>query len=86
MPLIRKCAITLSTIGLLFALINSYVGKHISDCSDCAIKWGVPFPFRQSEGFATSPHFLWLGLMQDFALVLGVVAVVVLVWKVIERR
>jgi hypothetical protein len=67
---------------VLFAFTNSYVGNHIF-CDDCAIKWGIPFPFRQAEGFATAPRFLWVGLMEDFAVLLVIAAVIVLVWNVV---
>jgi hypothetical protein len=78
--LIRKFAISMSGVVVLFALTNSYVARHIY-CDDCAIKWGIPFPFRQSEGFVTAPRFLWVGLIENFALILVITAVVVLVWS-----
>ncbi len=78
MRLIRKCGIGILTVGLLFTLVNLlYFSRYVGVCYDCFIKWGVPFPFRQSEGFATAPRFLWAGLMEDFALVITVAVLAV---------
>jgi hypothetical protein len=78
--LFRKFGVSTSGVGFLFALVNSYVARHI-DCDDCAIKGGVPFPFRQSEGFATTPRFLWVGLIENLAVILVIAAVIALVWN-----
>ena len=83
-PLIRKFGISMSGVGALFALMNFYVARHI-DCDDCAIKWGVPFPFRQSDGYATAPRFLWVGLIENLAVMLVIAAVIVLVWNLVRN-
>jgi hypothetical protein len=84
MRFIRRCGISILAMGLLFAFANLfYFWRHGSynDCNDCATRWGVPFPFRQTEGFATAPRFLWLSLMEDFALIFVSAIAAVSVWK-----
>lgn len=84
MALIRKFGISISSVGFLFALKNLYIARHL-DCNDCATEWGVPFPFRQSEGFATAPRFLWVGLIENFAVILVIATVIVLVWSLVGK-
>jgi hypothetical protein len=42
---------------------------------------GDSIPFRQSEGFTTASRFLWIGLIENFALILVIAAVIALVWS-----
>jgi hypothetical protein len=87
MGFIRRCGISILAVGLLFALVNLFhFWRYVSECYDCAIKWGIPFAFRQSEGFATGPRFLWPGLIEDFAFVLTTTLVAVLAWNAFEAK
>ena len=87
MRFVRRCGISILAVGVLFVLVNSFLlWRYVSCCADFGIKWGFPFQFRQTETFATSPRFLWLGLIEDFAFVLIVAVVVALAWSVFETK
>ena len=65
---------------LSFGVMQSVQWWRALDCNDCALKYGFPFHFRQTEGFATGPRFLWVGLTGDLAIALAVA--VTLMWAV----
>jgi hypothetical protein len=41
---------------LSFAAMQILPSLRAVDCNDCAWKYGFPFSFRQTEGFATAPR------------------------------
>jgi hypothetical protein len=65
---------------LSFAAMQILPWLRALDCNDCALKYGFPFSFRQTEGFATAPRFLWSGLMGD--LLVAIALGVALMWAV----
>jgi hypothetical protein len=60
---------------LSFGAMQSFRWWGAVHCYDCSLKYGFPFNFRQTEGYATAPRFLWAGLAGDLAIALVVSAV-----------
>jgi hypothetical protein len=81
MRFIHRCGISILAAGLLFVCVNFFYFWRYGDCNDCAVKLGVPFPFWQSEGFATASRFLWPGVKEDFAFVLAIAVVAIFAWS-----
>jgi len=71
---------------LSFGAMQSFQWWRAVDCNDCALKYGFPFAFRQTEGYATGPRFLWAGLAGDLAIALAVAAAFMWAVRVIRSK
>ncbi len=72
----RRISIAMGLSVLVFTIVESSQWWNASGCNDCALKYGFPFPFRQTEGYSTSPRFLWLGLVGDLAIAIAIAAAI----------
>lgn len=74
--LLKLSIVTVWSLGAM----QSFQWWHAVNCYDCSLKYGFPFAFRQTEGYATGPRFLWAGLVGDLAI--AVVVAAAFMWTV----
>jgi hypothetical protein len=70
MRFVLRAAVAVGISLVLFFLMQLLFGG--THCFDCGAKVGFPFPYMQDGTYATRGHFIWLGLVADFAIPLGI--------------
>ena len=78
---IMRNLVRLSVVTILsFAAMQFLPWLRVLGCNDCALRYGFPFSFRQTEGFGTAPRLLWPGFMGDLLVAIALGAA--LMWAV----
>jgi hypothetical protein len=78
--MIRRSSAVVGFGLLLFVLTQSLSAFIRPHCYDCGAKVGFPFPYNQEGLYATHGHIIWLGLIGDLAVAVGISACAVWLW------
>jgi hypothetical protein len=67
---------------LAFIALNVWVNRTFpARCADCHAHIGFPFAYYDEGGFAGDDALLWLGLVADLIVILGIAFGAVLGWE-----